>query len=143
MLYEVQYDGEQKVKRFSPCLSEPAVKISPKAPAPLLLKPPCPRRASLPALTEPASQTRFFGGANSPHESRLRQRRRRQRAAGAAAEKPADAADSEPAGTGLARRAGEQERERWASLLRPAAGQGRAERAHLQPNKPLADAESE
>lgn len=126
---------------FAVCLSEPAIKISSEALTPLFKSS---RRcwAPLPALTQPASQSFFSWSADSSHESKLQQRQQ-QRAAGAPAEEPANAADPEPAGAHLARVPREQERERWAPLLWPAAFQERTERAHLQPNKPVANAKSE
>lgn len=126
---------------FSACLSEPAVKISSEALAPLF-KPSCGRWAPLPALTQPASQSIFSRSAHPRHESELQQRQQ-QRAARGTAQEPASAADPEPAGAHLARVPREQERGRWAPLLGAAALQERTEWAHLRPNKPGANAKPE
>lgn len=126
---------------FSACLSEPAVKISSEALAPLF-KPSRRCWAPLPALTQPASQSLFPWSANPSHESKLQQQQQ-QRAARAAGEEPADAADPEPAGAHLARVPCEQERERRAPLLGPAACQERPERAQLRPHEPAAHAKPE
>lgn len=127
---------------LSPCLLEPAIKVSSQAITPLLLEPPCPCRASLPAPAKPAGQSRFLRGANPPHESKLQQRQQ-QRAARGAGQGQAHAADPEPVGAHLARLPRQQERERRASLRRAAARQERAERARVQPNKPVTDAKPE
>lgn len=122
-------------------LSEPAVKISSEALAPLF-KPPRGCRAPLPALTQPASQSLLSRSADPSHEPELQQRQQ-QRAARGAGQEPAHAADPQPAGAHLARVPREQGRERRAPLLGPAAGQGRPERAQLRPRQPGAHAQPE